>query len=191
MERNKSNQKRRSRGPIAAISMLIAMALPTVSASSNGDAPVDLSLKNINGKRVRLREYRGKVVVLNFWATWCGPCREEMPMLVAAEKEYRDHGIVFIGASLDGRDTQAQVPAFLSKYKIQFPVWMGATGDDMAKLQMGEIAPATAFIDADGNVVARISGEMRPEEIKERLNWLTNGQKGPAPERLVQHLEKN
>jgi thiol-disulfide isomerase/thioredoxin len=192
MERNVSNQQRRFQGSLATKSMLMAMALLAIlSASPNGDSPVDLSLKDVNGKRVRLREYRGKIVVLNFWATWCGPCREEMPMLVAAEREYRDRGIVFIGASLDERDTQAQVPAFLAKYAIGFPVWMGATGDDMARLQMGEMAPATAFVDENGHIVARILGEMRPGEIKERLNWLMNGQKGPAPERLVQHLGKN
>src|SRR5580704_18781688 len=69
-----------------------------------------LVLKDASGERVRLSDYRGKVVVLNFWATWCAPCRDEIPMLVEMEKEYRSRGVVFIGASLDEERTSRQIP---------------------------------------------------------------------------------
>jgi thiol-disulfide isomerase/thioredoxin len=154
------------------------------------DAPkADLTLQDTNGQKVRLRDLRGKPVVLNFWATWCGPCNAEMPMLVEMEKQYAARGVLFIGASLDDAKTKAKIPAFLAEHKIGFPVWNGATADDLDKLKLGVAAPATAFLDAEGHIVARILGQARPEEVKERLDWLTGDKSGPPPQPLVKHLE--
>jgi thiol-disulfide isomerase/thioredoxin len=154
------------------------------------DAPkVDLTLQDAGGQKVRLREFRGKPVVLNFWATWCGPCNAEMPMLVEMEKQYSGRGVVFIGASLDDAKTKAKVPAFVAEHKIGFPVWYGATADDLDRLKLGNAAPATVFLDAEGRIVARILGQARAEEVKERLEWLTGDKSGPAPQALVKHLQ--
>jgi thiol-disulfide isomerase/thioredoxin len=136
-----------------------------------------------------LRDLRGKPVVLNFWATWCGPCNAEMPMFVEMEKEYRVRGVLFIGASLDDAKTKGRIPAFLAEYKVAFPVWYGASGDDLDRLKLGVMAPATAFLDAEGHIVARILGQARPEEVKERLDWLTGDKSGPAPQALLKHLQ--
>jgi thiol-disulfide isomerase/thioredoxin len=72
---------------------------------------------------------RGKVVVLNFWATWCGPCKEEMPVLVDLEKVSGPNGIHFVGASLDEKDTRKNIPAFPKRSQVTYPVWVGATAD--------------------------------------------------------------
>ena len=157
---------------------------------SGAEKPADLTLKDAAGQKQRLRDLRGKIVVLNFWATWCGPCNAEMPILVEAAKRYAERGVVFIGASLDEAKTRDKIPAFLSQYQVTFPVWYGATGEDMDALKMGEAAPATAFLDAEGRIVARIQGQMTEEEIPERLDWLLGGQKGPAPKALIKHLAK-
>jgi thiol-disulfide isomerase/thioredoxin len=148
----------------------------------------DLSLKDMNGQRVRLRDLRGKPVVLNFWATWCGPCKAELPMLVEAAKEYGGH-VVFVAASLDDEKTKQQVPAFISMHQIDFPVWLGATGDDLSKLGLGEAVPATAFLDQEGHIQSRILGQLRKEDLKERLDWLTSDRTGPAPQAVVKHLD--
>src|SRR5215469_6011136 len=79
---------------------LLGSLLVSPSAISAKDPPkAELSLKDLSGRRARLRDLRGNIVVLNFWATWCGPCREEMPRLVEAEKQYKGRGVIFLGAS--------------------------------------------------------------------------------------------
>ena len=170
---------------------LLGLVLLASGLAHSADAPkFDLTLKDAAGQKVRLRDLRGKVVVLNFWATWCGPCNAEMPMLVDMEKQYAGRGVAFIGASLDDAKSKGKIPAFLTEHKIGFPVWYGATADDMDQLKMGEVVPATAFLDAEGHIVARIMGQARPEEVTERLDWLTGGKSGPAPQAVVKHLEK-
>ncbi len=157
-------------------------------AASKKDGPVDLALTDAGGGKVHLKDYRGKIVVLNFWATWCGPCREEMPMFVEVEKAWAAKGVVFIGASLDEKKTRAGIPEFVRKFGVDFPVWMGATGDDLARLGMGEAVPDTAFIDQDGVILARVLGEIKRPELEERLEWITGDRSRPAPKPLLRNL---
>ena len=164
-------------------------ALLPLLALSGGAPKADLTLRDADGRKVHLRDLRGKPVVLNFWATWCGPCNAEMPMLVEMEKQYAARGVLFIGASLDDARTAAKVPAFLAEYKVAFPVWYGATGDDLDQLKLGGAVPATAFLDAEGRVAARILGQARPEEVKQRLDWLIGGPSAAAPEPVVKHVQ--
>jgi len=149
----------------------------------------ELVLKDFDGKRVRLSDFHGKIVVLNFWATWCGPCNFEMPVLVEAKKKYGPRGVVFVGASLDEPETKSRVPEFVARYHIDFPVWIGASADDLAKLSLGPAVPATAFLDREGRIVARILGQLREEEVRERLDWLTGPQTATAPNPLIKHLD--
>jgi thiol-disulfide isomerase/thioredoxin len=154
------------------------------------EAPkADLTLQDAAGKKVRLRDLRGKPLVLNFWATWCGPCKAEMPLLVELEKQYGARGVQFIGASMDDAKTRARVPVFLEEYHVAFPVWYGGSADDLDRLHLGGAVPATAFLDEEGHIVARILGQARPEELKERLDWLTGDRSAAAPEALVKHLQ--
>jgi thiol-disulfide isomerase/thioredoxin len=132
---------------------IVALGLALFAAHK----PAELNLTDLDGKKVHLRDYRGKIVVLNFWATWCGPCKDEMPMLVEVEKEWSAKGIVFIGASLDERKSQGKIPDFLKAFQIGFPIWKGATADDLARLGMGEAVPSTAFLNEEGNIFLRAS----------------------------------
>ncbi len=173
-----------------AVILLVALAAaPAIIVNALGKtSPVDLNLADMNGNKVHLRDYRGKIVVLNFWATWCGPCREEMPLLVESEKAWGRKGVVFIGASLDEKKTQNNIPAFLRKYGVGFPIWIGANGDHLAKLGMGEAVPDTAFLDEEGVIFARVLGEIKKAELDERLQWITGNQSAPAPKALVRNL---
>jgi thiol-disulfide isomerase/thioredoxin len=148
----------------------------------------ELNAKSLDGRKVRLRDLRGKFVVLNFWATWCEPCREEMPMLVKAAQAITSPDVVFIAASVDESKTQAGIPGAVSRFGITFPVWTGATGDDLFKLSKGQAVPATIFIDRDGAIQAIVSGQIREGELKERLNWLTGDRTGARPKEFISHV---
>jgi thiol-disulfide isomerase/thioredoxin len=165
----------------------ILFATALMSATQK-PVPAELNLVDLEGKKVHLKDYRGRPVVLNFWATWCVPCRDEMPMFVEVEKQWTSKGIVFIAASLDDRKTGKNIPEFIQKYKIDFPVWTGTTGDDLARLKMGEAVPDTAFLDEEGVILARVQGEIKRPELLERLEWLTSDRKGPAPQALLRNL---
>jgi thiol-disulfide isomerase/thioredoxin len=165
----------------------LAVLLFAATLAWGGD---DISLKDANGHKVRLRDLHGKIVVLNFWATWCGPCNAEMPLLVRLEHEYSGRGVVFIGASLDDAKTRDKIAGFIASHQVDFPVWYGATADDLDQLKLGGAVPDTAFVDADGRIVARILGQAREQEVRQRLDWLLSGRPDPAPPPVVTHLEK-
>ena len=109
-------------------------------------------------------------------------------MFVDEEKKWTARGVVFLAASLDDEKTQNKIPDFLRKFQVDFPVWTGATGDDLDRLKMGEALPATAFLDENGVIFARVQGEIKRAELEERLDWVTGDGKGPAPKPLQRNL---
>src|SRR5437660_11369980 len=122
---------------------LLSLLVLTAPASFAKDPTVELSLKDTSGKKVRLSDYRGKVVVLNFWATWCSACKAEMRMMVEVERKYASKDVVFVAASLDDSKTKTQIPAFVQQYGVPFPVWSGGSFYDLDRLKMGPALPAT------------------------------------------------
>jgi thiol-disulfide isomerase/thioredoxin len=129
-------------------------------------------LKDGHCQRVWLRDYRGKPVVLNFWATWCAPCRAEMPLLAEAENDYKSRGLRLSGHLSITQKPEMRFVILSSTFRSVFSIWYGATGDDPDKLGLGNAAPATAFLDSEGRVVARILGQIRKQELIDRLKWL-------------------
>lgn len=169
--------------------LLVAGLLAAPPVRADAGSPVALSFKNLQGKRVHVSDYRNQVVVLNFWATWCPPCRAELPLLLQAQHDYASKGVVILGVSLDDKHAKKDVEAFVKKQDLDFSIWVGASADDLKTLDMGQAIPATAFIDRDGRIVARILGQMRSGEIQERLDWLLSDRTGPPPRALVTHLD--
>jgi hypothetical protein len=102
-------------------------------------------------------------------------------MLVQAEKYYNPKGVVFIAASVDDRKSKKSVPNFVKIHGVGFHVWMDATTGDLLRLMMGAAVPATAFLDQEGRIVARVEGQMREGDLRERLDRLLGNRTGPAP----------
>jgi cytochrome c biogenesis protein CcmG/thiol:disulfide interchange protein DsbE len=147
-----------------------------------GDAAPSLALRDLQGAPHKLEEYRGKPVVLNFWATWCVPCAAEMPLLSEMQQRYKGR-ITFIAASIDDDDMKPQIAAFVKKHKASaLTVMMGATLDSLQDFGVAQVMPGTVFIDAEGNIVDRVSGKLERVGLEERLRKLA-GEPESSPTR--------
>lgn len=166
--------------------LVFAFCLGTVAL---GSPFPELTLKDQTGTTQTLSAYRGKIIVLNFWATWCGPCREELPRLDELARAYASKQVVFVAASLDDAETQSKIASFLGKKKIStIPVWIGASPATLKQLQLGEMVPATIILDQNGEPIARIMGEASRKDITSRLDWLLNGRQGKPPKSLLKNF---
>ncbi len=137
----------------------------------DGDKAPEFSLKSVDGKIVKLSDYKGKVVIIDFWATWCPPCRRGIPDLVAIQNEFKDK-VVIVGISLDREKTIKDVPGFVKDYGINYPI---VYGDDKVVISYGGIQsiPTSFVVDKTGNVadmhVGLVSKETYTNKIKELL----------------------
>ena len=109
----------------------------------------DFTLKTLKGSNLRLEEYRGQVVLINFWASWCGPCRQEMPILDRLHKRYEDAGFAVLGVNVEGEISPAQ--KIVDKTKVTFPVLIDE-GQLVSELYQLEAMPSTVVVDRDGVV---------------------------------------
>jgi cytochrome c biogenesis protein CcmG/thiol:disulfide interchange protein DsbE len=131
-----------------------ASASPASALKNQKDrqAVSDFLLTDSHGSQVRLSDYRGKVVVLNFWATWCGPCKAEIPWFKEFESKYKSSGIAVLGISMDD-DGWKSVRPFIAKTRINYPVMVG---DDATASKFGGIdsLPQTLLIDRKGRIAS-------------------------------------
>ena len=117
------------------------------------DAP-DFELKTLDGKAVHLRDYRGKAVLLNFWATYCVPCKEEMPWLVAFQKQYGPKGLVILGIAMD--QSIDPIRKFAEKMEVSYPVLIG--NQRTADQYYVKGLPVSIFIDRNGRITDQVPG---------------------------------
>ena len=133
-------------------------------ASSRALAP-DLSLPTLDGGVIRLNDLRGKLVLINFWATWCAPCLKEIPVLVQMQDRYAARGFQILGPAMDDPE---QIRLMLPRLKIQYPILIGDTAIASAMDALGDTLGALPFsvlISANGYVLARKHGEYEAEEL--------------------------
>jgi peroxiredoxin len=144
---------------------------PAPAASAQVTAPghnaPDFVLTDLQGNLVKLSDLRGKAVVLNFWATWCPPCKEEIPWLVDMQKRYGSQGLQIVGVSMDDGDPK-DVVKFAAANSINYPVLFG---EDKVADQYGGIdyLPTTFYIDRNGVVLDRVFGEPQRDEIERNI----------------------
>jgi thiol-disulfide isomerase/thioredoxin len=142
---------------------------------------LNFSAPGLDGKSIDLSSYRGHPVIVDFWATWCGPCRKQIPELVSLYRKYnKSRGLVIIGVSCDmiqGDGAKAVAP-FVEEFRIKYPI---ALADERLVDTMGvEAIPTTLFINRDGELVSRIVGAGHAGEISESTMMLLDGAKGPS-----------
>jgi len=134
------------------------------------DKAPDFSLKSVDGKTIKLSDYKGKIVILDFWATWCQPCRKGIPDLVLIQKKYKDD-VVIIGISVDADKTKKDVPGFVKDYKINYPVVYFT--EKVVKDYGGIESIPTAFvIDKKGNIVDKYVGLVEKQVYADKIKEL-------------------
>lgn len=129
------------------------VAEQNAASKPSGAALYAAKLPDIYGKIQDLEQYRGKVVIVNFWATWCPPCREEMPELVALQQAYQDKNVVVLGVALD---EPAQVAQYLKSTSVNYPIVASDVAGSLLSEQLGNdkgVLPYTVMINKDGNIV--------------------------------------
>ncbi|MGD8175125.1 TlpA disulfide reductase family protein [Marinimicrobium sp. ARAG 43.8] len=123
--------------------------LLTLSLGTNAEPAPDFTLESFEGESISLADQRGKVVMLNFWASWCAPCRKEMPLLDAMYQEYEEDGFVLLGVNVE-QNTEA-AKAFLEKLPVSFPILADPSSEVSRRYQVNAM-PTTVVVDARGQV---------------------------------------
>lgn len=143
--------------------ILLTLSLFSFAAFANNKVAPNFDLTDLNGKQVKLSDYKGKVVFLNFWATWCPPCKKEIPDFIELQKKYSNQGFTFIGIALD--DYQSVVK-FTKDNKINYPV---VIGDEALVKRYGNIRgiPTSFLVGKDGKIAQRYEG-FRTKEVFEK-----------------------
>jgi peroxiredoxin len=181
---------------------VVALAISTIACSS-GDhvsaastkkekqvklAP-DFALKDMDGRTAKLSDYRGKVVLLNFWATWCGPCKVEIPWFMDFENKYKDRGFAVVGVSMD-EDGWAAVKPYLAERRINYRILLG--NDDVGQQYGGVDSLPTSFvIDRDGRIVGQHVGLVSKSDYENEIKELVGGGRTSAAGTLHASLHAN
>lgn len=160
------------RAILAALLCLLAGAAPAADLKlwRGGPAPA-LALKGLEGGVHRLADYRGKVVLINFWATWCGPCRDEMPSIQRLKEKLNGRPFVVLAVNLD--EPESRIRNFLSQMKVDFTILLDP-GRSVAKAWDARILPATYIVGADGRIRYTLVGEINwdHEQVVSRISEL-------------------
>lgn len=138
-----------------------------------GQPAPDFSLESLDGKPVRLADYRGKAVLLNFWATWCQPCKIEMPWFEELQKQYGSQGLQVVGIAMDDA-SKDEIGKFAKQMGVNYPILIGteSVGDAYGGVQF---LPSTFFIDRDGKMVDHIFGLKSRSEIEDDVKLALEG----------------
>jgi peroxiredoxin len=143
----------------------------TPACKAESQANLDFTVKDMNGSSVRLADYKGKVILFNFWATWCPPCKAEIPGFIELHDQYKDKGLVILGIS--GDDDAETLKSFASEWKINYPMLVGRDEHDLLDAY-GPIYgyPISVLVGRDGAVCSRHIGPATKEEFEQEIKAL-------------------
>jgi thiol-disulfide isomerase/thioredoxin len=163
----------------------LVLALALVSSPLLAKHIPDPAFKTLDGQTRKLSALHGQIVVVNFWATWCGPCQEELPRLKQIAASYAGKPVSFVYISIDASKDRAKIPNTLARLNVSFDSWVNADTDTLGRFGLGEIVPGTLVLDENGEPIARIMGEAREDDVRTPVDWLLGGKGGPAPAALT------
>jgi thiol-disulfide isomerase/thioredoxin len=152
---------------LLAMMLMIAFALYQALRGQGGqpeegqEAP-DFQLTTLDGKQMSLQQLRGKGVLINFWGTWCPPCRSEMPVLEKAYEKYRDQGFEIVSVNI--AETDVAVASFAKQYGLTFPIWMDRERDVVRLYKINPI-PTSFFVDPNGVIVKKVEGPLNLDQL--------------------------
>jgi thiol-disulfide isomerase/thioredoxin len=162
--------------PLGTVFAAMMIAFSPASVLRQETKAPQFELKDLDGRTVRLSDYQGKVVLINFWATWCPPCRAEMPDLVRLQREHGED-LQIIGVTYPP-EKKARVRRFARSLKVNYPIILG-TREIKARFSSEETLPLTVVINRDGKVSDIISGILLREEFDEKIKpLLTKNKEG-------------
>jgi peroxiredoxin len=147
----------RNRQPAAPDAAVVGQPLPAIS------------LPDLDGRPHALNDYRGRRVLLNFWASWCVPCLDEMPALIEAQEKFGEKSPIVVGIAMDD---PLHVKAFLARHPVNYPILIGNTSTPSTSLQLGntrQVLPYSVLIDADGRILATHTGPLSSVRLRQ---WL-------------------
>jgi thiol-disulfide isomerase/thioredoxin len=153
----------------------LAVLAPSVAereAAKLAGQQIDLTLKDLSGVDQSLAALKGRIVILNFWATYCIPCRKEMPDLAAIQNEFAALGVQVIGVNTDDTDDRNKVLQFVRETKVNFPIWVGGSTEHMVRFGLGMALPGTVVLGRDGRVAKIISGVVDQTVLRKEIEAL-------------------
>ena len=146
--------------------------LSTSPSPREGFLAPDFTLDMLDGTKVTLSELRGKIVLINLWATWCPPCRAEMPALENAYKQYKDSGVVVLGLNVTNQDSEKDIPPFVDEFGLTFPILLDRDGSVSALYQLKGL-PTTYFVNREGIIrTVVVGGPMNETFIRSKIEAL-------------------
>ena len=152
-----------------------AVGAPLSSSPSprEGFLAPDFTLDTLDGNKVTLSELRGQIVVVNFWATWCPPCREETPALEKAYEQYKDSGMVILGVNLTDQDSMSDVELFVEEFTLTYPILLDRDGSVSNYLYQIKGLPTTFFVNREGIIrTVVVGGPMSETFIRSKIEAL-------------------
>ena len=155
---------------LSIFSIAILFACGKTSEKKNPNPGFDFNLPDLNGKIISLKDFSGKVLIVNFWATWCPPCEEEIPKLNQLHKRYKNEGLVVIGIALD-KDSLNLVEPFVREKIIGYPILMG---NEQVLRDMEDFSgvPTTLIVDQKGNIKKKYDGAFDKDDLEKILKEL-------------------
>ena len=155
------------------VSSAVGAPLSSAPSPREGFLAPDFTLDTLDGNKVTLSDLRGKIIVVNFWATWCPPCRAETPALEKSYEQYKDSGVLILGVDLTSQDSLSDVQAFIQEFSLTYPILLDRDGSISNTLYQIKGLPSTFFINREGIIrTVVVGGPMSETFIRSKIEAL-------------------